>query len=32
MAEKGIEDTGTLYLNPGEEACGSIKIKVDTYR
>lgn len=31
MAEKGIQDTGTLYLEPGEESRGEIRIFVDTY-
>jgi aldose 1-epimerase len=28
MAEKGIQDTGTLYLKPGQEAGGEIRIKI----
>ena len=28
MAEKGIDDTGTIYLQPGEEASGDIVIRV----
>jgi aldose 1-epimerase len=29
MAEKGIDDTGTIYLQSGEEARGDIRIKVE---
>lgn len=29
MAEMGIQDTGTLYLKPGEQASGKIRIKVE---
>ncbi len=28
MAEKGIDDTGVIYLQPGEEASGDIMIRV----
>jgi aldose 1-epimerase len=30
MAEQGIRDTGTLYLKPGEEVSGEIRLKVDS--
>ena len=30
MAEQGIQDTGTLYLKPGEEVSGEIRLKVDS--
>lgn len=30
MAEKGIQDTGTLYLKPGEEAAGEVRFQLNT--
>jgi aldose 1-epimerase len=30
MAEKGIQDTGTLYLKPGEEIGGEIRFKLES--
>jgi aldose 1-epimerase len=29
MAEKGIDDTGAIYLQPGEEASGDIRITIE---
>ena len=32
MAEAGIDDTGTIFLKPGEEAGGDIRIKIEENR